>query len=168
MELQEFEDRVIVIRDKLFRFANRLLGNQPEAEDAMQDILVKLWLMKERLPGYRNVEALAMTMTRNLCLDRIRQRKPSDPMPNGLIQQQHLEPDRYVEGKDLQKQIARCIARLPEIQQTVIHLRDVEGYSFEEMETLLDMSRNALRVNLSRARKRVRDEMTELEHDEHT
>ena len=76
MELQEFKNKLIPISPRLLRFANRLLANQEDARDVLQDLYLKLWLMREKLESYKSLEALSMTMIKNACIDQIRKRKP--------------------------------------------------------------------------------------------
>src|SRR6056297_3420718 len=75
MTKTEFKTLVMPSRDKLYRLAISLLGERQEAEDTLQDAFYKLWQMRDKLGTYRSVEALAVTMTKNLCLDKLRSYK---------------------------------------------------------------------------------------------
>lgn len=75
MELEDFKIKVIPLKGKLFRFAKRLMNSREEAEDIVQEVFIRLWNRREKLDEYRSIEALAMVTTRNLCLDKIKQRK---------------------------------------------------------------------------------------------
>lgn len=143
--------------------ANRLLGSGAEAEDTLQDVFLKMWSIRGELNDYRNPEALAMRMTRNQCLDRLKRK----PLMTSIKEEEPSRsigdtPVHQLEGEELKRHINHLIERLPEQQRTVIQLRDIEGYSFDEMEAVTDLSHNALRVNLSRARKTLRAELQKL------
>ena len=165
MDQSEFLNLIMPFKDKLFRLAKRLLVSTEEAEDATQEILLKLWSGKNKIGGYNNVEAFAMTMTKNFCLDRLKSKQAGNLT---------LVHSNYVDGNtSLQNQsevndsldwIQKMIQTLPEQQKMVLQLRDIEGYEYEEIEKLLDMKATAVRVALSRARKTVREGLMQ-KHD---
>jgi len=74
MSIEVFKERILPMKDKLFRFAFRLLQNVQEAEDAIQDVMAGIWARREEWGQWKNMEAYCMTATRNNCLDRIRKR----------------------------------------------------------------------------------------------
>lgn len=160
MEHQEFNRQVLPIRDKLYRMAKRLLVSREEAEDATQEILLRLWDRNGLLKEYRSVEAFAMTMTKNFCLDRLKSKQAAHL---SLVHSNYSEPDRsldsQIEEKDSLSWVEKIVNKLPEQQRMVIQLRDVEAYSFEEIAEIMDMKPTAVRVALSRARKTVREEL---------
>ncbi len=161
MELEDFKIKVIPLKGKLFRFAKRLMNSREEAEDIVQEVFIRLWNRREKLDEYRSIEALAMVTTRNLCLDKIKQRKITTENIDDLrgdIDSGYR--DEKPDLTDVVHKIHVIIQSLPELQRSVIHLRDIEGYDFEEIAGLLDMNENAVRVNLSRARKKIREIMT--------
>ena len=165
MDANEFRDRVLPISKRLFRYASRLLGNAHDAEDVIQDIWVKLWDRKDQLAEVRNIEAFAFRITRNLCLDRLKLKKPHyyDDREEHAFRfdeaDEGPDPGRNLELKDTMERISSIITRLPEQQQTLIQLRDIEGLEYEEIAGVTGMALNAIRVNLSRARKKIRDSL---------
>ncbi len=165
MDLQAFKQHILPVRDKLFRLAKNFLRNREEAEDLLQDVLLKLWTNKQNLDTYQSVEALAMTTTRNLCLDRLKalkHRRTAD-IDGCEIDSGYAAPDQLTEAADSESLLQRLLDALPEQQRYVLHLREVEGYSYEEMEELTGLSVNNLRVILSRARKSMRDGYLKVE-----
>lgn len=160
MDLQAFKQHILPVQGRLFRLAQFFLRNREEAEDAMQDVLLRLWTNRQQLDTYHSVEALAVQMTKNLCLDRLkspaRQKMADD---SGLVtaQDEGVSPYRQTELTDSIGLIRRLINELPEQQKFILHLRDVEEYSFEEIETITGLSINNIRVILSRARQRLRE-----------
>ena len=161
MELTEFKQLVIPFSPKLLRFANRILGNTENAKDVVQDVFLKLWLMRDQLQTLRSAEAYAMTMTRNLCIDQLRKLRP-ERLTDEMSHQQGGTEDELESVMDWKEEGSRGIQivnQLPELQRTVIHLRDIEGYNADEVMEMLGMNANAMRVTLSRARKKVREIM---------
>ncbi|MCX6247866.1 MAG: sigma-70 family RNA polymerase sigma factor [Bacteroidetes bacterium] len=162
MDLRDFKIQVFPLKDKLFRLAKRLLNDPEEAQDIVQEAFIKLWNRRETLNEYRSVEALAVVTTRNLCLDKLKAKKyPAESIDR-------LKADIPDMGSDLEKdkelialtdKIKEIIGTLPEQMKTIMQLRDIEGYDFEEIAEVLGMNENTIRVNLSRARKKVREIM---------
>ncbi|KAA6306003.1 ECF RNA polymerase sigma factor SigE [termite gut metagenome] len=157
MELKLFKTIVLPLRNKLINYAQRLTGNDSDAEDAVQEVMLKLWNMREKLDEYQSVEALAMKVTHNLCMDMWR-RKRMDTLP---LEQVHINgatnPEHLIEMKDEYRLIREIIESLPPLQQTIIQMKDVEEYETEEIMEITGYSSESVRSNLSRARKRVRE-----------
>lgn len=162
MKQAEFLNVVMPFKDKLFRLAKRLLVSTEEAEDATQEILLKLWAKNKMIESYNNVEAFAMTMTKNLCLDRLKSKQAGNLK---LVHSNYADEDtslqKEVEAKDSVDWVQRIMEDLPEQQKLVLQLRDVEDYDFKEIADLLDMQPTAVRVALSRARKTVREKLVQ-------
>lgn len=165
MDLHAFKQRILPVQNRLFRLATLFLRNHEDAEDALQDVMMRLWDNRQQLDTYQSVEALAVQMTKNLCLDRLKahdRRKPVDNAELGNVPADQLSPYRQTELTDSASQMRRLIDELPEAQKLVLHLRDVEEYSFEEIEQVTGLSINTIRVTLSRARQRVREGYTKV------
>ncbi|MBL4568672.1 MAG: sigma-70 family RNA polymerase sigma factor [Flavobacteriaceae bacterium] len=160
MTQSDFLKSVLPFKDKVFRLAKRLLVSSEEAEDATQELYFKLWKNREKLAEYKNVEAFAMTMTKNYCYDRLKSKQASNLT---LVHSNYKEKDTPLEKKlehqDSVSQVHRLIEKLPEQQKLVIQLRDIEDYDFEEIGKMLDLKPTAVRVTLSRARKTIREEL---------
>ncbi len=168
MDAQEFKQRVFPSRDRLYRMARLLLGSREEAEDALQDVLLKLWDNRQSLTGYRSVEALAMRMTKNQCLNRLKspQYRRGPDAYAVEVGSAELPPDRSLEVHDSLRLMQRLVESLPPQQQLVLHLRNVEGYSYEEIEEITGMTVNAIRVNLSRARHQLKEQFSRIDNYE--
>jgi len=158
----EFLDVVMPFKDKLYRLAKRLLVSTEEAEDATQEVLMKLWSKHEDMQRYRSVEAFAMTMTKNFCLDKLKSKHASNLK---LVHSNYAEGGsslhQQIEARDSSSWVERIMEELPEQQKLVMQLRDVEEYEFDEIAELLNMNTNTVRVSLSRARKTVREKLIE-------
>ena len=148
------------LKTKSFSLAKRLLVSTEEAEDATQELFFKLWRNKEKLADYKNVEAFAMTMTKNYCYDRLKSKQASNlTLVHSNYKEKDTSLDKKVEYRDSVNQVHRLIENLPEQQKLIIQLRDVEQYDFDEICKMLDMKPTAVRVALSRARKTIRQEL---------
>jgi RNA polymerase sigma-70 factor (ECF subfamily) len=159
MNQKDFLEIVLPFKDKMYRFAKRLLVSSEEAEDAVQEIYLKLWKGRESIGKYRNPEAFAMTMTKNYCLDRLKSGQASNLKIVHSNYQHSDNVQRKVEARDEVSILFRIMDTLPEQQRMILQLRDVEQYEFEEIAEMLDLRENTIRVNLSRARKTVREQM---------
>lgn len=160
-----FETLVLPTKNKLFRFAFRLLGSSEEAKDVVQEVLIKLWNGREQLSEVQNMEAWCMRITKNLSLDRLRmrQRRATDRMEEGFeIRHEGLSPHERTEIQENMQRIDQLIAALPEKQRQVIHLRDIEGYSYNEICDILELDMNQVKVNLFRARNTVREKLIKV------
>lgn len=160
MNQNEFVQLIAPFKDKVFRLAKRLLVSIEEAEDATQEVLVKLWSKKEFFSGYSNLEAVAMTMTKNYCLDQLKSKRAGNSKINSA-DYMDSEPtlDKKIEDYDSLNWVEKSINQLPEQQRIIVQLRDVEQYEFEEIAKMLGMSESTIRVALSRARKTIREFM---------
>lgn len=158
MELKQFKIDVLLLRDKLLNYARKLTEDPSDAEDAVQEIMLKLWNMRQKLDEYQSIEALAMTMTHHLCMDIWRAKRP-DSLSLEQVQapSQSATPERLLEEKDEFRLIREIIDSLPTLQRTIIQMKDVQEYETEEIAEITGCSAEAIRSNLSRARKKVRD-----------
>jgi len=162
MDQTEFLHTVIPFKDKLYRLAKRLLVSVEEAEDATQEILLKLWSKKNGISQYNNIEAFAMTMVKNLCLDRLKSKQAGNlKLVHSNYEDGNISLQKQLEQEDTLGWIQKIMEELPEQQKMVMQLRDVEEYEFEEIATILEMNPTAVRVALSRARKAVRNKLIE-------
>ena len=160
MNQKEFTELVMPFKDKLFRLAKRFLISKDSAEDATQDIYLKLWKNKGKLKNYNNVEAFAMTMIKNHCLDVLKLKSSSNlKIIHNNYKDNSQNLDRETDVKDSVSIVHKLIDDLPTKQKLIIQLRDVEQYSFEEIGKILEIKPTAVRVALSRARKTIREKL---------
>ena len=160
MQQKEFIALVTPFKDKLYRMAKRLLVSREEAEDATQEILLKLWSKNESMGQYKSVEAFAMTMTKNFCLDRLKSKQAGNlKLVHSNYKDETVSVQRQLEAEDSVGWVERIMQELPEQQKMVLQLRDVEDYDYDEIAQMLDMKPTAVRVTLSRARKTVREKL---------
>ena len=160
MDLQAFKQHILPVQARLFRLAQMFLRNREEAEDATQNVLLKLWSNRQKLGTYQSVEALAVQMTKNECLDRIKlhsRQKLSYDADTSLAAAKEVSPYVQVELTDSISLVRRLMDALPDQQKLVLHLREVEEYSLEEIEQVTGLSSANVRVILSRARQKLRE-----------
>lgn len=158
MELKQFKITVLPLRDKLLNYARRLTEDSSDAEDAVQEVMLKLWNLRQKLDEYRSIEAVAMTMTHHLCMDMWRGRRPDTmPLEQAPPPISTGTPERLLEERDEFKLMQEIIGSLPTLQRTIIRMKDIEEYETEEIAEITGCNAEAIRSNLSRARKKVRE-----------
>jgi RNA polymerase sigma-70 factor (ECF subfamily) len=163
MDHKEFSVLIKDIEVRLYRVARRILISHEEAQDSVQEVVIKIWERKDVRAQAKNIEAYAMTMIKNYCLDRLKSKQANFlRLEDDFADQLDLTEDTLSAQNDIKERlraVEKVVNLLPEKQRTVWHLRDVEGYSFEEIEVIMDMNATAVRVTLSRARKEIRNQI---------
>lgn len=158
MNSEQLNIEFLSVKDAAYRYAVALLHDRSEAEDAVQDLYERLWRRRLllRRSGFRS---LVMTSIRNASLDRLRERERRRCESVDEAVAELVEMD---ERRDEVALIKRIIARLPEREREVIHLRDVEGMAFEDIAEMVGCSEVAARMAHSRARQKVKDEFSKI------
>ncbi len=154
-----FKDTVFCLKDEMYRFAKRFVLSSDEAEDVVQDLMMKFWQKKEELANFGNLKSYALKSVKNECLNRL---KHHDVKLGFADFQMHRSELYQVDTNNLKEQIIGFINQLPEKQKAVIHLKDVEEYEVSEISEMLEMEENAVRVNLMRARQKVKEQIQKL------
>lgn len=137
------------MRTTLVRLAFGILRDSDEAEDVVQDVLLRLWQMRDQLR--MPIEPLARVLTRNRCIDIVRRKKPAAELSMAVFQ----EGDEAL--RERIERMMKVIETLPDLQQTILRLRHMEGMEFKEIAELTGSTEAAVRKALSRARQAVRD-----------
>jgi RNA polymerase sigma-70 factor (ECF subfamily) len=161
MSRDDFNEYVRQMSRKLYGYAFRILLKQVEAEDAVQEIFIKLWNMREKLGEYNSIEALATTMTKNYCIDQLRRQKNMIHDQNNNQDYHNItvpSPHEQMERKESDDIIRKIIENMPDTYKVIITFHDIEGFSYEEIAEKTGQNINTLRVTLSRARALIRDE----------
>lgn len=158
MSKAEFEKNVLSLSDPLFRLAKSILYNEDDARDALQELTLRLWERRMEFADIDNIQAFVFRSMRNFCLDVLRKRKENTDFP---LEQEYNAPNPYqsTETKDMANRIQDMINRLPELQRTVIRMRDIEELEIKEIAYIMDLTENAVNVNLSRARQSIRERL---------
>ena len=158
MNQETFKNTVFVLKDEMYRFAKRFLVSSDEAQDLVQDLMLKFWQKKDELAGL-NIKSYALKCVKNECLNKL---KHEIVKQNFAALQIHRSELYKMEVNNLKEKIINFINELPEKQKMVIHLKDVEEYEVSEISEILEMEENAVRVNLMRARQKVKEQITQL------
>lgn len=154
-----FKETVFCLKDEMYRFAKRFVMSSDEAEDIVQDLMIKFWQKREELAAFGNLKSYAMKSVKNECLNRL---KHHDVKMGFADFQIHRNELYQIETNNLKDQILGFIRQLPEKQKAVIHLKDVEEYDISEIAEMMEMEENAVRVNLMRARQKIKEQITQL------
>lgn len=158
MDSKQFNNQVVPLSDKFFRLAKSILRNAESAQDAVQDLIVKLWEKRSSLDEVENIQAFTMRSMRNLCLDLIRRQRDEVELPSD-VEFAELNPHQEIEQNDMVSRVKVLIDNLPELQRTIIRMRDVEGMELSEIAFITSLTENAVTVNLSRARQKIREKI---------
>lgn len=164
MEKQRFIKDILPIREKLIIHARRILKSEEEAEDVVQEVYLKLWSIRDRLSQYNNLEALSVTVTKNLCFNKLRaNREVLTSVDNSAIMYESHTPHARLAEKDDVEQVMKIIGQLPNLQQAIIKMKHIEGMEINEIAELTGSNPEAIRTNLSRARKRVKEAFIKIQ-----
>jgi RNA polymerase sigma factor (sigma-70 family) len=164
----EFNNQVLLLSRKLYLVAFRFLKRQEEAEDAVQEVFIRLWNRPGELDKYDSLEAFAVTMVKNYCIDILRKEK-------SIVREDHNnhmdvinnDPSPYeaLENNETSQILNNIIEELPENYRQIIMLKEMDGLTYDEMAAVTNQNINTLRVNLSRARKMIRDEFKKRRYE---
>lgn len=154
--MTDFHTDIMPLRDPLYRLALRITLDRHEAEDLAQETLVRLWERRDRWDEIENLRAFAFSVCQRMAIDHVRQRQLHAEREQDIAEHQRQtmrteEPDERVE------MVKRLIDRLPEVQRTVVQLRDMEGLRYDEIAQATGLTETQVRVYLHRARTRIRE-----------
>lgn len=167
MDKEFFTETFLPLRGKLIGYAMRFMNSKADAEDIVQEVFAKLWTVREDLWRYKNVSALSFKITKNLCINRLRQeRLKRNYCERATAEDEELSPYASVEQRDAVDNIIKIIDRLPDLQQSILRMRYIDGLEVEEIAELIGSKPEAIWMNLSRARKKVKELFNKIEnHD---
>ncbi len=161
-----FRNDVLPLKNKLFRLALRITLNREEAEDVVQDTLIKIWNSRDRWQELDSIEAYSLTIARNLSLDRIKRMDNQ----NGSLEEEKVErldqsstPSERMIQKDKLDIVRRIIDELPEKQRSCLQLRDIEGKTYKEIADILSITEEQVKVNIFRARQTVKQRFLQFD-----
>ncbi len=167
MKKIDFRTDVLPLKNVLYRLALRITLNPAEAEDVVQDTMIKVWNKREQWNEIESMEAFCMTICRNLALDKNKKAdnqtaqldeatEPPDPSYTS-------DPEERTVQRDQIQLIRQLIEQLPEKQRTCIWLRDIEGKAYKEIAEVMDINEQQVKVNIFRARQTIRQKFLERE-----
>ena len=167
MKKISFRNDVLPLKNELFRLALRITLNRVEAEDVVQETMIKVWNRRDRWDELESMEAFCLTICRNIAVDKMRKMENQ----NQSLEEEHDAPDQsYASNPEEQAMqqdklmlIRRLINALPEKQRSAMQLRDFEGKSYKEIAQIMDISEEQVKVNIFRARQTIRQKFLETE-----
>lgn len=159
MKIDEFKNKILPLRDKLFRLALRMMRNQEDAEDVVQEVMLKMWDIRSDWEKIENKEAYCCRMVRNISLGKIDLKDYGNETldEHWELRLEDESPGEKIEKDDNLRWLHELIARLSEKQRTVVQLRDIEGMSYREIAVCMAISEEQVKVTLFRARKEIRE-----------
>ena len=162
---KQFLDQIQGIRDGVFRVAKRILISKEEAEDATQEVILKLWNMEEsKRKSFNNLEAYTITMAKNHCLDRIKSKQAQVLSLNEQFQSQPSPSlQKQIEVSNEMEWVVKLIDQLPERERMILQLREIEQYEFDQIASLMEIPEGTVRVYLSRIRKKIKKQFIEIQ-----
>ena len=166
MKKISFRNDVLPLKNKLFRLALRITLNREEAEDVVQDTLIKIWNSRDRWQQLDSIEAYSLTIVRNLSLDRI---KKMENQNDSLEEEKTERPDvssnpseRMIQKEKLDI-VKRMIDELPEKQRCCMQLRDIEGKPYKDIAHILGITEEQVKVNIFRARQTIKQRFQQFD-----
>lgn len=177
MKNVSFRNHVLPLKNELYRLALRITQDSAEAEDVVQETMIKVWNRRDKWDEIESIEAFCLTICRNMAVDRTRQASKKNisidqcsslqsPTPNSSPLTPHsslLTPEEQLEQKDRMKIVKDLIDGLPEKQRTAIHLRDIEGKSYKEIADIMEINEQQVKTNIFRARQTIKEKFTETD-----
>lgn len=161
MDNKEFERMAVALRPKLTALCGRFLACAnvaEEAEDLVQDTLLRFWGMRERMDGYRSVEALAVMVAKNACIDSLRRGRPEAPLAAGMAVAATEETDDALLAGDAREAVDRAFTRLTPTKQRLLRWRS-EGFGLDEIATMCNMTKPSVKTLISAARRELLKQM---------
>jgi len=161
-----FRDDILPLKDKLYRLALRITFDSAEAEDIVQDTMIRVWNKRDEWTQFDSIEAYCLTVARNLAIDRSQKLESQNVelTPETQEMPDTLTPDRAYEQDEQLRLVHHLINELPEKQRTIVQLRDIEGKSYKEIADVLQLTEEQVKVNLFRARQRIKLKYSEIDN----
>ena len=166
MNKVSFRNDILPMKDTLYRLALRITCNNAEAEDIVQDTLIKVWNRREHWDEIESMEAFWMTICRNLSLDRIRKiGNPNDSLDDRHQEKTSAQSNPYedMNQKDRIQLVRKIVDQLPEKQRTCIQLRDFEGKTYKEIAEVMQISEDQVKINIFRGRQTIKQRFKEID-----
>ena len=165
MQEISFRDDILPMKDKLFRLALRITFDRAEAEDVVQDTMIRVWNKREEWTQFGSIEAYCLTVAKNLAIDRSQKKEAQNVELTPEMEEESEASGPYDQknNKERLSIIHRLINELPEKQRLIMQLRDIEGESYKEIAKILNLTEEQVKVNLFRARQKVKQRYLEID-----
>lgn len=165
MQEISFRNDILPLKDKLFRLALRITLDRAEAEDVVQDTMIRVWNKREEWSQFESIEAYCLVITKNLAIDRSQKKEAQNVELTPDLEEAYDASGPYDQlvNEEQMKLIHQLINDLPEKQKLIMQLRDIEGETYKEIANVLNLTEEQVKVNLFRARQKVKQRYTEIE-----
>ena len=163
----DFRNDILPLKDRLYRLALRITLNPQEAEDIVQDTLIKVWNRRESWDEIQSIEAFSLTICRNIALDHMKLRENQNASLDGMVIERPdhaMSPLEQAAQNDSVERVRRIMNALPEKQRSCMQLRDFEGKSYKDIAEILSLTEEQVKINIFRARKSVKETFEREEH----
>ncbi len=166
MQEISFRNNILPLKDKLFRVALRITFDRAEAEDVVQDTMIRVWNKRDEWSQMESIEAYCLTVCRNLAIDRSQKKEAQNSPLTSELEQTIVAsgPEDQLVNDERMKIIHQLINELPEKQRVIMQLRDIEGESYKEISNVLQLTEDQVKVNLFRARQKIKQRYTDIEN----
>jgi len=166
MQEISFRNNILPLKDKLFRVALRITFDRAEAEDVVQDTMIRVWNKRDEWSQMESIEAYCLTVCRNLAIDRSQKKEAQNSPLTPELEQTIVAsgPEDQLVNDERMKIIHQLINELPEKQRVIMQLRDIEGESYKEISNVLQLTEDQVKVNLFRARQKIKQRYTDIEN----
>lgn len=160
MDTGQYKKEILPLRDGLLQYAARLLKCTEEAEDTVQEVLLKLWCIRSELGKYRNIPGLAMQMTKNNCLNKLQDIRTQTVSieTHSFVRSEVASPLRELEEKEDLERALQILKQLPPLQQLIMRMKHLDGYEIDEIAGLTGSSVESVRMHLSRGRRAIKEQ----------
>ncbi len=160
-----FRNDILPLKDKLYRLALRITLDSAEAEDIVQDTMIRVWNKREEWAQFNSIEAFCLTVARNLAIDRSQKSEAQNIELTTETQEMSdgSTPERQLERSEQMDLVRKLINELPEKQRTIIQLRDIEEKSYKEIADVMQLTEDQVKVTLFRARQRIKAKYNEIQ-----
>ena len=148
----------------MYRYALSLLRDEDSAHDVVQECLMKIWKKRKLLGEIQNHEAWSMRIVRNQCLDWVKMNRFSLQTFADEEKADTVRTDDATLFNDQMNWLDKIVRTLPQVQQEIFHLREVDGYSYQEIAEITSLSLSEVKVYLHRARQKVREYILKVDN----
>ena len=168
MKKISFRNDILPLKNELYRLALRITLNPAEAEDVVQETMIKVWNRRDRWEELDSIEAFCLTICRNIAVDKTRMAENQNPsLDEGSDTADHSyssNPEEQAMQRDRIALVRQLIDNLPEKQRSCMQLREFEGKSYKEIAQILEVTEEQVKINIFRARQQIKQQFIETEN----
>ena len=163
---KNFQNDVLPLKNELYRMALRITQNREDAEDVVQETMMKVWRRRDEWPQIASMEAFCLTICRNIAIDKVRrmdnQSQSLDDNVDPIDSSHTANPEEQTIQNDRTQLVVQLISQLPERLRSCMQLRDIEGKSYRDIATILGITEQQVKVNIFRARQTIRERFQQV------